>query len=348
MLDDLKFIHEKDPQDALGIAEKQWQQYTHKFEITWDSAGWQPSAIMLAGMGGSAQAAIALSASASLKVPFEVVRNYDLPAHVNMGYLLICSSYSGNTEETLSALNQALEMSAQEQPKIIVMAAGGRLKEIAAEKNLSFIELPQTGQPRYSFGYQFAALSQLFEKLGLMSGVESRMQKISESVKSGVAEWRADVSTKDNLAKTIANEVVGKSMVIYSGPKLFPAAYKWKIDFNENAKNVAWCNQYPEFNHNEFIGWSSHPIQKPYGIIELKSQHEHPRVQKRFEVSNRLLSGQWPSPVVVDIPKGDTVFEDLAWAVALGDMTTIYVGMLNGVNPTPVDLVEKFKEELDK
>lgn len=347
MLDDLKFIHQKDPQDALGIAGKQWQQYTHKFEIAWDPAGWQPAAIMLVGMGGSAQAAIALAATADLKVPFEIVRDYDLPAHINKDYLLICSSYSGNTEETLSGLNQALAMPGDRRPKLLVVTAGGQLKEIAQEKNLPFIELPQTGQPRYSFGYQCAGLCQLLEKLGLMSGVEEILQRAADKAKIGIEGWKAEVPTNDNLAKRTAMEAAGKSMVIYSGPKLFPAAYKWKIDFNENAKNVAWCNQFPEFNHNEFIGWISHPIDKPYGIIELRSQHEHPRIQKRFEVTDRMLSGRWPSPIIIDIPKGETVMEDLAWAVALGDITTIYLAMLNGVNPTPVDLVEKFKKELD-
>jgi glucose/mannose-6-phosphate isomerase len=124
-------------------------------------------------------------------------------------------------------------------------------------------------------------------------------------------------------------------------------AYKWKINFNENAKNVAWWNELPEFDHNELTGWTSHPVDKPYGIVELRSNLEHERVQKRFEVGERLLSGQRPAPHVVDV-QGKTVLEQLVWALAFGDFVTTYVALLNGVNPAPVDLVEKFKKALDE
>jgi glucose/mannose-6-phosphate isomerase len=128
---------------------------------------------------------------------------------------------------------------------------------------------------------------------------------------------------------------------------MFPAANKFKICLNENAKNIAWVNQYPEFNHNEFIGWSSHPPQKPYAVVEFRSDLEHPRVQKRFEVSQRLLSGLRPEPQVVK-PEGDSVLKQLLSSSNFGDTTSIYTAILNGVNPTPVELVEKLKKLLDE
>lgn len=346
MLDDLKYIHQRDGQDALGIAEKQWQQYTHNFEIDTDFGDWRPSAIMLAGMGGSAQASVALAASGMLPVSFETVRNYDLPVYADQKYLLICCSFSGNTEETLSVLGQALALPEDKRPKIVLMSGGGGVQAKAGQLSLPYIQIPQISQPRFSFGYQLAALCQLFEKLGLLEGTADILKNTSEKVQNAVAAWRPDVAQKDNWAKQLAMEIAGKSPVIYAGPKLFPAAYKWKIDFNENAKNVAWCNQFPEFNHNEFIGWSSHPVEKPYAIVELRSQLEHPRIQKRFELSDKLLSGRWPHPLVVDIEKGGHVIEEMGWAVALGDFVSVYLALLNGVNPSPVDLVEKFKKEL--
>ena len=114
---------------------------------------------------------------------------------------------------------------------------------------------------------------------------------------------------------------------------------------NENAKNTAWVNQYPEFNHNEFMGWTSHPIEKPFAVVEIRSALEHERVQKRFEVTERLLSGMRPAPIVVT-PQGETLLQQLAWSFALGDYVSIYLAILNGVNPTPVALVEKLKVEL--
>ena len=114
---------------------------------------------------------------------------------------------------------------------------------------------------------------------------------------------------------------------------------------NENAKNLAWCNQYPEFNHNEFIGWSSHPIAKPMGVVEIQSNLEHERVQKRFGVTQRLLSGMRPEPIVIK-PEGDSLIKQLLWSCTLGDFVSIYLALLNGVDPTSVDLVEKFKKDL--
>jgi glucose/mannose-6-phosphate isomerase len=144
----------------------------------------------------------------------------------------------------------------------------------------------------------------------------------------------------------MALEVIGKSAVIYAGSKFYPAAYKWKISLNENAKNVAWCNVIPEFNHNEFLGWSSHPVDKPYTIIDLRSNLEHPRIQKRFEVSDRLLSGRRPAAHVVE-PQGKTLLEQLVWTTAFGDFVSLYTALLNGLNPTPVDLIEKMKKSLE-
>ncbi len=114
---------------------------------------------------------------------------------------------------------------------------------------------------------------------------------------------------------------------------------------NENAKNVAWCGALPEFNHNEFLGWSSHPVDKPYAVIELQSFLEHPKVQKRFDASNRLLSGQWPAPHIIKV-EGQHILSQLLWAIALGDFVSVYLALLNGLNPTPVDLIEKLKKEL--
>jgi len=133
--------------------------------------------------------------------------------------------------------------------------------------------------------------------------------------------------------------------VVYSGPLLSPAGYKWKININENAKQVAWCNQLPEFNHNEFLGWTQQPVQKPYAVIDLRSNLENARIQKRFEVTERLLSGKRPAPIVVQA-KGDNILQQLLWTITLGDYISVYLALLNNLDPTPVDLIEKFKNLL--
>ncbi len=343
MLDDLKMIHERDAQDALGVVEKQWQQlqYDYGIDLKPDQA---IRNVILGGMGGSALAASIINSWPGLSVPFEIVKQYELPEYAGEDTLFIASSYSGNTEETLAALQAAEKQGCQ----IIIIAAGGELSKIADEKNYPFFQIPSGFQPRMAVFYNFAALVQLFESLELSpKGSVGELVKAADWLAQQTGNWKADVPVKGNKAKMIALELMGKSPVVYAGPKLFSAAYKWKINFNENSKNVAWCNQIPEFNHNEFLGWTSHPTEKPYGVIDLRSNLENPRVQKRFEVSEKLLSGRRPAPTIVEAV-GDTIIEQLLWTISLGDFVSLYLAFLNGINPSPVELIEKFKSELTK
>lgn len=338
MLDDLKYIHQRDASDALGIAEKQWQQLTHDYGIQW-----QPKTkiqnVVVAGMGGSALAATFVKSWPGLDVPFEVVRDYTLPLYAGQNTLVVASSYSGNTEEALSALKEAEAHGCQ----IAVIASGGELAGLAKEKGYPLYELPGGVQPRMAVFYNFAALVQLFEAAGLVTDKVAELKTSAEWLSKQTTSWFPDVATPKNQAKQLALECMGKSPVIYAGPKLFPVAYKWKINFNENAKNVAWCNQYPEFNHNEFLGWASHPVDKPYTVIDLRSNLEHERVQKRFEVTERLLSGKRPAAEIVKV-QGETLIQQLLWAVCLGDFVSLYVALLNNQDPSNIDLLEKFKK----
>ncbi len=342
-LDDLKMIHQKDSQDALGITAKQWQQLKHQYKIgDWKLEIGNCQNIVLAGMGGSALAAEIYGSWPKAGLPFEIVRNYDLPDYADNTTLFIASSYSGNTEETLSALEQAEEKDCQ----IAVIAAGGELEKIAGAKNYLFFKIPEGKQPRMAVFYNFAALVKLFISCGLLDqGKLAELHKTADWLGKQSESLFPDVPASKNRAKQLAQELMGSSAVIYSGPNLYPAAYKWKININENAKNIAWCNQYPEFNHNEFLGWTSHPVDKPYKIVELRSNLEHARVQKRFAISEKLLSGKRPHPEIINA-RGETELEQLLWSIQLGDFVSIYLALLNGLNPTPVELIEKLKSEL--
>jgi len=345
MLDDLKYIHEKDVEDTLGIAARQGDQLRHEFSLSGNPVFDGIQNVVYGAMGGSALAASLAKTWPTLSHPFEVVRDYDIPQYVNGATLFIAASYSGNTEETLSALSQAEARGAQ----IAIIAGGGKLQEIAAAKNYPFIQLPKAAQPRYAVLYNFQALLCILEQAGLVGRDKVRpvLEKAAAFLDTAVQDWLPTVPEVSNPAKQLAKELAGKSVVVYGGPKLYPAAYKWKISFNENAKQVAWAGQLPEFNHNEFIGWSQQPVDKPYAVIDLRSNLEHPRVQKRFEVSARLLSGMRPEPHIVE-GIGENELEQLLWTVVYGDFVTLYVGLLNGLNPAPVELVEKFKKALDQ
>lgn len=344
MLDDLKYIHQKDSEDALGVAQGQWEQLlidvapnkSYSFKNVYN--------VVLSGMGGSALPGVFLSSWPQLSEPFEISRNYTLPNYVDQDTLVIVSSYSGNTEETLSSLEDARAKNAQ----IVVVAAGGKLAEKAKEYELPRITIPAGKQPRMAtFGFLKAFLS-ILEAAGVApEGSVEELVGLHAWLKDEFALFSPDIPESQNAAKLLANELAGKTVIVYSGPKLWPVANKLKICINENAKNTAWCNQYPEFNHNEFIGWSSHPIEKPFAVVEIRSSLEHERVQKRFEVAERLLSGSRPHPFVIE-PKGDTLPAQLLWTAGYADIVSIYLSLLNGLNPTPVELVEKFKAELNK
>jgi len=340
ILDNANVIAQRDPQDALSVAFNQTDYFAAKFDAVFEPLGTILN-IVWAGMGGSALPMVVVQSWPKLTIPFEVVRDYVIPPYVGEQTLFIASSYSGNTEETLAALNEAEGKGAQ----IVIVAAGGKLADIAREKSYPLFVIPAGIQPRMATFYFVNAFLQIIMPLGVAASDTSELASVGGWLKDQLQEFKATVPTEQNYAKQLALKLVGKTVITYAGPLLFPAANKLKICVNENAKNLSWTNQYPEFNHNEFIGWSSHPVEKPFAVVEIRSRLEHERTQKRFEVSERLLSGMRPHPIVVE-PRGETLLQQLAWSFALGDFVSIYLGILNGVNPTPVELVEKLKKEL--
>lgn len=342
VLDNLRLIAERDPFGALDVAARQAQQLIDSLTVqqSLPSVG-EIRNIVLAGMGGSALAAGIAKDWLDLPLPFEVVRSYSLPKYVGNQTLVIASSHSGNTEETLAALDQAVERGAL----IAIIASGGALLERAQADGLPYVQIVGDVQPRMALFSNLRALVTLLEAYGIIGGVLGELEAVGQRLGRTAAQWRADVPATDNHAKQIALQLVGKTPVIYASNLMRSVAYKWKISFNENAKNIAFCNALPEFNHNEFIGWSSHPVQKPFGVIDLLSSYDHPRVQRRFELSARLLSGKRPQPIAVQL-EGETMLEQMAWAALLADYTSIYLAILNGVEPTKVELVERLKHEL--
>ena len=341
MLDDLKYIHQKDTKDALGVVEKQYKQLQQNYSVNIGEINHIHN-VVLAGMGGSALAAGLVKSWPALQVPFEVVRDYKIPAYVNTNTLFIASSYSGNTEETLSALREAEAKQAQ----IVVICAGGKLAEIASDKGYPLYTLPADYQPRMAVLFNFKALVDLFSQLSLtQKDAVTEIEHASEFAREYALGLRADVPTSQNVAKQIALDLLGKSVVIYAGPFLSPVGYKWKINCNENAKNVAWANQYPEFNHNEFLGWSSHPVDKPYAVVNLHSSTDGTRISSRFDISKKLLGGRMPDPIEVKA-EGSTPIEQMLSMIILGDFVSAYLALLNGLDPTPVELIEKLKQNL--
>lgn len=346
MLDDNNVLRQRDSEGTLDSTAHQAQQTRLPVEIlSPDHDGREITRVVVAGMGGSALAAQLAKTwlDTELTVPFEVVRNYTLPTYVDYNTLVIASSCSGNTEETLSCFVEAQKRFAQ----IAVISLGGELVKMAEENNVSRVVLPTLPiQPRMLTIAQLRALTAILAHFKIVN--YDRFAEIADTADWLAAEsqaWITTVTTDKNEAKQLALFAVGKTAVFFGGPLMRSVAYKWKISWNENAKNVAFWNEYPEFNHNEFLGWTSHPIEKPFAVFDIVSNLEHPQILKRFIVSDRLLSGKRPKAQTIHV-KGDTLLKQLLWANIFADFASIYVGILNNVDPGPVELANKLKHEL--
>lgn len=345
MLDDVNVLKQRDRSDALGVAANLYRQAVYEERLVDSEHDNRPLAsVIVAGMGGSALAAdlAKVLLADKLAISFEVVKGYALPAYASENTLVIASSHSGNTEETVACLEEGLRRGCQ----MAAVATGGKIEAIARAHHVMYGAMPKDTQPRMAMIYNLRVILRILIEYKLIDrGVYDEIAAASSWLEHEADSWAKDMPLEKNYAKQLALIAVGKTPVFYGGALTAPVAYKWKISWNENAKNVAFWNQYPEFNHNEFLGWTSHPIEKPFAVFDLISDLEHPRIQRRFELSDKLLSGRRPKSTVVPLA-GDTRVKQLLWGCILADFVSIYVAILNNVDPTPVELIEKFKKEL--
>ena len=342
MLDQPDFIARYDKHDALGIITGLPDQLAHTFEVPAELAAYAGvTNVVLTGMGGSAQGGefIKTWLGDRLPVPFVIVRDYVLPSFVGPDTLVIAASYSGNTEETLGALHDARNR----QARVVVMASGGKLLTTAKNDGLPHFAIPGGLQPRFAVLYAVRAMALVLEAAGLIANATDELAASGEWLKGQLGAWGPSVPAADNPAKRIAEALVGHPVVVYSGPSLAFAAMKWKIAFNENSKNIAFYNYLPEMNHNEFIGWEF-PERSGIKVIELRSDLDNGQIAKRFDVMNRLLSASF-APIEVQADGNDRL-QQLVWAIGMGEYVACYLAFLNGIDPSPVDLVEKLKAEL--
>jgi glucose/mannose-6-phosphate isomerase len=339
VLDDLKLIHQRDKSDAFGAAAKQWQQLTAEFDALPLPPMKDVENVVYAGMGDSALPARLIETWLQPTKPFLLLQKYNLPAFVGRQTLFIAVSYSGSTQEVLSALQQAEGRGAN----VVVITAGGQLAELAQSRGYPLLTLPKT-QPRYvGFAATFA-FAGLLASAGLGCPTDD-LAAAARLLERAVKTWSPEVPTVRNEAKKLAQELMGRSLVVRSGPALWPAAHRWKSNFNQDAKQLAWLSTYPEFYYNELTGWSKQPVAKPYAVIELTGSFDNPLVQKAAAASRRLLSGRQPEPLTV-VAQGETALQQLLWTMVYGDFVSLYLAILIGVDPSDHTLVDKFKQEL--
>jgi len=250
-----EYVSKYDPQNQFEVLVNTYQQiesaWSNKID-TGDLKGKKFNSIVVTGLGGSAISGdlMANFLGNELKVPFIVNRNYSIPAFANESTLLIVSSYSGNTEETISVFNEGLKKGCS----IICSTTGGKIGKIAVENKIPVVKVMPGFQPRYSLGLSFFTLLKILQELGIISSQESVVNKITALWK----EKGIQFSKEENKALEIARELTGFIPVIYSAADVTSAVgYRLKCQFNENSKLHAFHNVIPELNHNEIIGWES-------------------------------------------------------------------------------------------
>ncbi|MDO9578511.1 MAG: bifunctional phosphoglucose/phosphomannose isomerase, partial [Candidatus Cloacimonadales bacterium] len=273
-------------------------------------------------------------------IPIEVVKYYDLP-HIDANTLVITISYSGNTEETLSCLQQAMEKTSL----IGAITAGGKMLELV-EKKYPWVEVQSGFPPRAAIARLFFSLLRLLEEFKV---IPSQTQIVKNTVANLIKKADSicqDSPVEENLAKISAEQIKDTIPIIYSSvPQLFPLAYRWKCQINENAKYPAFSNTLPEMNHNEIEGWEVKGFSGTMLPIFLGFMQEKPQLHKRKTVIKKLFTEQNIDYLEFFV-EGNSLIEQIFSLIYLGDMISYYLAILQKVNPTSIDFIDHLKQNL--
>ncbi|MBI5389790.1 bifunctional phosphoglucose/phosphomannose isomerase [Candidatus Woesearchaeota archaeon] len=287
--------------------------------------------ILIAGMGGSAFPGEILK-SYLPHLDITTSRDYTIPSFVGKDTLVFVVSFSGNTEETVSAFRHALRVGAQ----CVVVCSGGKLQEIASIHKHPTIIVPSGMQPRDATCLLFFAMLRVLENSGYLPSAEKDVQATIRALKSPLHQ---------KMALEFVERLDGKIPLIYASSKMACAARRWKIGFNENTKIHAFVNEFPELNHNEMVGFTS--LKGPFSTIILRDQEEEPQIIKRMQLTKDIIRGKG-TPVVEVAVKGECYLSRIFSALYVGVWASYYLALHYNQDPTPVAIIEELKEKLKK
>jgi glucose/mannose-6-phosphate isomerase len=303
-------------------------------------------AVVVLGMGGSAIGGDLIAGLAELEEapPVHVVRDYSSPSWVGPKILVIASSYSGNTEETLSAYRQALQQGAL----LMAMTSGGVLAQETASNRRPLCMISYRGEPRSVVGYSFMVPLAVMCKLGLLTDKAAEVTASIQLLRELASAFSPEVPEVQNLAKTVASAMHGRLPVVYGAGFLTAVARRWKTQLNENGKMWAFYEQLPELNHNAVVGYSLPAEVREWAYVVLLHSHFlHPRTSLRYQATQELLLREGIAHRQVD-GVGETPLAHLLTSGFLGDYVSYYLAILNRVDPAPVPAIDSLKERLAK
>ena len=301
-----------------------------------------PSGLIVAGMGGSAVGgALARAALGDRALRSIVVtRGYGLPPWTSPDTTVLCSSYSGETEETLAAYEAAGALGAHR----IVATTGGKLAAAARQDGVRVIPLPGGFQPRAAVGYALVVALEVAALVGAGERLHSEIDVAAARTEELVASWGPDGPKADEpkeLARGLHRTV---PQILGSGLTL-PIAYRWKCQFNENAKVPAFSHELPELDHNEIVGWQNASEFGRFSAVFLDDSDLHPRIRQRIELTRALIASEAAATFRIETVGGSAI-ERLLSLVFLGDLVSLYLAVLRGVDPGPVEILDRLKSTL--
>jgi glucose/mannose-6-phosphate isomerase len=299
-------------------------------------------ALLVCGMGGSAVGGDLAAAALGDRTtrPMATVRGYQLPSWATPDMVVFCSSYSGNTEETLACYEAASALGAMR----LTATTGGKLAELARSDRVPVIGLPSGLQPRAAVGYMTVCALEVAAAVGAASRMRTEIDAAAAHLKELSSEWGPSAGDQ-SLAWQIAEQTQDACVCIYGAGPTTAAAYRWKCQINENSKLPAFSAELPEADHNEIVGWEGAPVAGKFVAVFLADSDQHPRTRRRIELTRELIEPQAAGTLIVE-SRGDNPVARLMSLVFLGDLVSIYIAMLRGVDPQPVKVIDRLKGAL--
>lgn len=293
--------------------------------------------VLVTGLGGSGIGGSIVSqiCDSELQVPFLVSKDYFIPGFVNENTLVIASSYSGNTEETL----EALEAAGKKKAMIVCVTSGGKVAEIAAKNKYASIIIPGGMPPRSAFGFSATQLFYVLQKFGLIS------DRFKTQLKDAVALLDAEEDNIKKGARELATKLMGKLPVIYSVAGYEGVSVRFRQQVDENAKMLCWHHVFPEMNHNELVGWTT--SNENLAVVFLRNQDDYMRTQKRMDLCKNIFAKY--TPHIHELwSKGNSILERSFYLIHYGDWITWYLSELKNIDCSEVRVIDYLKGELSK
>ncbi len=294
-----------------------------------------PANVLLTGLGGSGIGGSIIQnyVADKLKVPFTVNKDYFLPAFVNSNTLVIVCSYSGNTEETLQAMKQAIKAKAQ----IVCITSGGEVEKLAAKKGYDCIIVPGGMPPRTCVGYSIVEILFVLRHFGLLKS------RFVPEIQAAVELLRTETKALARKAQSIAKKMAGTFPVIYTAQPFEGLAIRVRQQINENSKMLASHGAIPEMNHNELVGWRDR--NDNMAVLLLRNEDDYERVQTRMEINKKIIR-KCTSNITEVYSKGNSYFEKLFYFIHLTDWLSYYLAELHEVDATEVRVIDFLKSSL--